>query len=77
MYAFIYIVSLIVQLPLIILGAEAFFSGLLGAARRIGVSTFFLTLLISGLEIENIAAGLAANLPRLDRTVGPKARRRT
>jgi cation:H+ antiporter len=46
----------------IILGAEAFFTGLLGAARRIGVSTFFLTLLISGLEVENIAAGLAANL---------------
>jgi cation:H+ antiporter len=47
---------------LIILGAETFFAGLLGAARRVGVSTFFLTLLISGLEVENIAAGLAANL---------------
>ncbi len=47
---------------LIILGAETFFAGLLGAARRLGVSTFFLTLLISGLEIENIAAGLAAHL---------------
>jgi cation:H+ antiporter len=47
---------------LIILGAETFFAGLLGAARRVGVSTFFLTLLISGLELENIAAGLAANL---------------
>ena len=46
---------------LIILGAETFFAGLLGAARRVGVSTFFLTLLISGLEVENIAAGLAAN----------------
>src|SRR5918994_1565968 len=45
----------------IVLGAEAFFAGLIGAARRIGVSTFFLTLLISGLEVENIAAGLAAN----------------
>ena len=45
----------------IVLGADAFFDGLLGAARRIGVSTFFLTLLISGLEVENIAAGLAAN----------------
>src|SRR5215210_3603725 len=46
----------------IVLGAEAFFAGLLGAARRIGISTFFLTLLISGLELENIAAGLAAHL---------------
>jgi len=48
-------------IALIILGAEAFFDGLKSAARRIGVSTFFLTLLISGLELENIAAGLAAN----------------
>jgi len=48
-------------LALIILGANAFFDGLLGAAHRIGVSTFFLTLLISGLEVENVAAGLAAN----------------
>ena len=49
-------------LGLIVFGAESFFAGLLGAARRLGVSTFFLTLLISGLEVENIAAGLAANL---------------
>jgi cation:H+ antiporter len=48
-------------IALIVLGAEAFFAGLLGAARRVGVSTFFLTLLISGLEVENIAAGLAAH----------------
>jgi cation:H+ antiporter len=49
-------------LGMIILGAAAFFAGLLGAARRIRVSAFFLMLLISGLEVENIAAGLAANL---------------
>ena len=49
-------------ITLIVLGAEAFFTGLFGVARRVGVSTFFLTLLISGLEIENIAAGLAAHL---------------
>src|SRR5687767_179717 len=49
-------------IALIVLGAEAFFAGLLGAARRVGVSTFFFTLFISGLEVENIAAGLAAHL---------------
>ena len=49
-------------IALIILGAEAFFDGLLDVARRVGVSAFFLTLLISGLEVENIAAGLAAHL---------------
>jgi cation:H+ antiporter len=56
------LVLLAAGIALIILGAETFFTGLLGAARRVGVSTFFLTLLISGLEVENIAAGLAANL---------------
>ena len=56
------LVLLAAGIAVIVMGAEAFFAGLLGAARRIGVSTFFLTLLISGLEVENIAAGLAANL---------------
>jgi cation:H+ antiporter len=55
------VVLLAAGIATIVLGAEAFFDGLLGAARRIRVSTFFLTLLISGLEVENIAAGLAAN----------------
>lgn len=47
---------------LVVLGAEAFFDGLLGTAERVLVSTFFMTVLVSGLEVENIAAGLAANL---------------
>src|SRR5918993_1831032 len=55
------LVLLAAGFALIILGADTFFTGLLGMAQRIGVSTFFLTLLISGLEVENIAAGLAAN----------------
>ena len=40
----------------IVLGAEAFFDGFLGAARRIGLDLFPHSS-ISGLEIENIAAG--------------------
>src|SRR5215217_424721 len=55
------VVLLAAGITAIVLGAEAFFAGLLGMAQRIGVSTFFLTLLISGLEVENIAAGLAAS----------------
>ena len=49
-------------IALVIFGAEAFFDGLLSTAGRVRVSAFFLTVLISGLEVENIAAGLAANL---------------
>src|ERR671921_1971793 len=56
------VVLLAAGIATIVLGADAFFDGLLGTAQRVGVSTFFLTLLISGLEVENIAAGLAANL---------------
>ena len=59
---FISLILLAAGIAVIVMGAEAFFAGLLGVARRIGVSTFFLTLLISGLEVENIVAGLAANL---------------
>ena len=49
-------------IALVIFGAEAFIDGLLGTAKRVRVSDFFLTVLVSGLEVENIAAGLAANL---------------
>ena len=48
-------------ITLVIIGAEAFFDGLLGTAGRVRVSAFFLTVLVSGLEIENIATGLAAS----------------
>jgi cation:H+ antiporter len=47
---------------LIIIGAEAFFAGLLSTAARVRVSAFFLTVLVSGFEVENIAAGLSASL---------------
>ena len=42
-------------------GAELFFAGLLGAASRFRVPAFAVTVLISGLEVENLAAGIATN----------------
>jgi Ca2+/Na+ antiporter len=59
---FVAIALLAVGITLVIVGAEAFFSGLTSTAIRLGVSSFFFTILVSGLEVENIAAGLAANL---------------
>ena len=59
---FVAIALLAVGITLVIVGAEAFFSGLTSTAVRLGVSSFFFTILVSGLEVENIAAGLAANL---------------
>jgi len=51
---------------LVVAGAELFFEGLLAAAARLGVSAFALTALISGFELENIAAGIAANVKGLE-----------
>ncbi len=48
-------------LGLVIAGAEAFLDGLLASASRLGVSAFAITLAISGFELENLAAGIAAN----------------
>jgi cation:H+ antiporter len=47
---------------LIVAGAEIFFEGVLSAAGRFGVSAFALTVVVSGFEIENVAAGIAADL---------------
>jgi cation:H+ antiporter len=52
---------LIAGLVLVIAGAELLLDGLLGSAARLGVSAFTITVLISGFELENLAAGIAAN----------------
>jgi cation:H+ antiporter len=46
---------------LVIAGAEALLDGLLATAARFGVSAFAITIAISGFELENVAAGVAAN----------------
>src|SRR6266542_2637982 len=46
----------------VIAGAEVFFDGLLGSAARIGLPAFVLTVVVSGFELENLAAGIATNL---------------
>jgi cation:H+ antiporter len=51
---------------LVVAGAELFFEGILGAAGRLGVSAFALTVLVSGFELENLAAGIAAAVAGLD-----------
>src|SRR5947209_8800328 len=49
-------------LVLVVAGAEVFFDGLLGTAARFGFAPFAFTLVVSGFEPENLAAGIAANL---------------
>jgi cation:H+ antiporter len=46
---------------LVVAGADAFFRGLITAAGRLGLPAFAVTVVLSGFELENLAAGLAAN----------------
>ncbi len=52
---------LIGGIVVVIAGAELLLDGLLGSAARLGVSAFAITAVISGFELENLAAGIAAN----------------
>jgi cation:H+ antiporter len=52
-------------LVLVVVGAELFFEGLLATATRLRVSAFVLAVLVSGFELENLAAGIAAALKGL------------
>ena len=49
-------------LVLIVGGAEVFFAGLMSSASRLDVAPFVLVVVISGFELENLAAGIAANV---------------
>ncbi|MGI9254652.1 MAG: sodium:calcium antiporter [Thermomicrobiales bacterium] len=49
-------------LGLIVAGAESLLSGVTSLSRQTRLSAFALTVLLSGMELENIAAGVAANL---------------
>jgi cation:H+ antiporter len=59
--SFASIALLISGLVLVIAGAELLLDGLLATASRIGTSAFLVTVVISGFELENLAAGIAAN----------------
>jgi cation:H+ antiporter len=52
---------LLAGIGLVVGGAELFLAGLVASAQRLRLSAFALTVLVSGLEVENIAAGIAAN----------------
>jgi cation:H+ antiporter len=56
---------LVAGLVLVVVGAEIFFAGLLASASRLRLSAFVLTVVVSGFELENLAAGIAAALKGL------------
>jgi cation:H+ antiporter len=59
------VLLLIVGLALVVGGAELFFDGLLASAGRWRLAPFVLTVVVSGFELENLAAGIATNLKGL------------
>lgn len=61
MDALLALVLLAAGIGLVVAGAELFFDGVLAAARRLGVAPFVVTAALSGLELENLGAGIAAN----------------
>jgi cation:H+ antiporter len=55
-------VLLAVGLAAVVAGAELFVDGLLPTAERLRVSPYALVVVLSGLELENLAAGIALDL---------------
>jgi cation:H+ antiporter len=52
---------LVAGIVAIVVGAKFLFDGLLGISSRLKTTPFVVTALISGFELENLAAGIAAN----------------
>ncbi len=50
---------------LVVGGAELFFDAVVAAAARLRMPAFVVTVLVSGFELENLVAGIAANLKGL------------
>jgi cation:H+ antiporter len=61
MDAILAIAGIALGVALVLAGADAFVDGLLGVGERLRVSPFVLVVLLSGFELENLAAGIAAN----------------
>jgi cation:H+ antiporter len=55
------IALLVAGIGLVVAGAELFFEALLSGAARLRISAFALAAVVSGFELENLAAGVAAN----------------
>jgi len=55
------LLALAAGIVLVVGAADAFVDGLLGAGRRLGVAPFVLSVVLSGFETENLAAGIATN----------------
>src|SRR5438874_183972 len=55
------LLALVAGIVLVIGAADTLVDGLLGVGRRVRIAPFVLTVVLSGFELENLAAGIAAN----------------
>src|SRR4051812_40291312 len=55
------LLTLAAGIVLVVAGGELFFDGVLSLAGRLGIAAFVLSAVVSGFELENLAAGIAAN----------------
>jgi cation:H+ antiporter len=55
------VLALVAGVVLVVAAADVLVDGLLGVGRRLGIAPFVLTVVLSGFETENLAAGIAAN----------------
>ncbi len=55
------LLALVGGVAIVVFAADVFVDGLLGVGRRLGVAPFVLTVALSVLETENLAAGVATN----------------
>ena len=55
------VVALVAGVALVVGAADVLVDGLLGVGRRLGVAPFVLSVVLSGFETENLAAGIATN----------------
>jgi len=59
------LLALVGGIALVVLAADVLVDGLLAVGRRLGVAPFVLTVALSGLETENLAAGVATHAKNL------------
>jgi cation:H+ antiporter len=55
------VLLLLSGLVVVVAGADMFFDALLGVSARLRMAPFVITAIVSGFELENLAAGIAAN----------------
>ena len=66
MHPLVALVIFIAGVAVVVWATERFLEGLVGVAAMVGASTFAISAVLSGLEAENVAVGVASGADGLD-----------